>query len=37
MPERELRACTGYELVQAITAVFRELVPAMNCCMEVPL
>jgi len=37
MPERELRACTGYELVQAITAVFRALVPAMNCCMDVPL
>lgn len=37
MPESELRACTGYELVQAITAVFRELVPAMNCCMDVPL
>ena len=37
MPEREVRACTGYELVQAIAGVFEEVIPAMNCCMDVPL
>ncbi|XHR26735.1 MAG: hypothetical protein ACFUZC_12330 [Chthoniobacteraceae bacterium] len=37
MPERKLRACTGYELVQAIVAVFMQLIPAMNCCMDVLL
>jgi len=37
MPESELRACTGYELVQAIAGVFEQVVPAMNCCMDVPL
>ncbi len=37
MPETEVRACTGPELVQAIEAVFSQVVPAMNCCMQVPL
>ncbi len=37
MPEREVRACTGYELVKAITGVFTEVVPAMNACMDVEL
>ncbi len=37
MPESELRACTGYELVQAVAGVFEEVIPAMNCCMDVPL
>ncbi len=37
MAEREVRACSGYELVQAIRGVFDEVVPAMNCCMTVPL
>jgi hypothetical protein len=37
MPEREVRACTGYELVQSIAGVFEEVIPAMNCCMDVPL
>jgi hypothetical protein len=37
MPESEVRACTGYELVQAIVGVFAEVIPAMNCCMDVPL
>lgn len=35
MPELELRACTGYELTQAIAGVFEEVIPAMNCCMNV--
>jgi hypothetical protein len=37
MPEREVRASTGYELVKAICGVFAEVTPAMNCCMTVPL
>jgi len=37
MPEREVRACSGYELIKAICGVVDEVVPAMNCCMQVPL
>ena len=37
MPEREVRACSGYELVKALLAVFLEVVPVMNRCMQVPL
>ncbi len=37
MPAEELRACSGYELVQAVVAAFTEVVPAMNLCMQVPL
>ena len=37
MPEKEVRACTGVELVKAICGVFAEVVSAMNCCMQVKL
>jgi hypothetical protein len=37
MPEREVRGCTGYELVKAITGIFTEVMPAMNACMQVAL
>jgi hypothetical protein len=37
MPEAEVRACSGYELVKAIEGVFAQLVPAMNRCLQVPL
>ena len=37
MPAAEVRACTGYELVQAICGAFAEVTPAMNACMQVPL
>jgi hypothetical protein len=37
MPERELRSSTGYELVTAVCAVFAEVLPAMNLCLQVPL
>lgn len=37
MPESELRACTGYELIQAVIGVFEEVLPSMNCCMDVRL
>ena len=35
--EKELRAMNGLELVQSMTAVFAELVPAMNLWMQVPM
>ena len=37
MPARELRRCSGYDLVRAALGVFAEVVPAMNLCMPVPL
>jgi hypothetical protein len=37
MPEKELRACSGPELVLAVRAAFQEVVPVMNACMQVPL
>ena len=37
MPARELRSCTGYELVKAVLAVFAEVLPTMNLCMQVEL
>jgi hypothetical protein len=37
MPARELRGCSGYELIRAVLAVFSEVLPAMNLCMQVPL
>jgi hypothetical protein len=37
MPEAEVHACTGEELVAAIKAVFAAVVPAMNCCMQIRL
>jgi hypothetical protein len=37
MPAREVRGCSGYELVKAIQGIFEEVIPAMNLCMQVPL
>ena len=37
MPEREVRACTGFELVTAVLGAFAQVVPVMNMCMQVPL
>jgi len=37
MPEDELRGCTGQDLVKAVFAAFREVVPAMNACMQIEL
>ena len=34
MPEKDLRACTGLELIKAITGIFAEVTPVMNCCMQ---
>jgi hypothetical protein len=37
MTEAEVKASTGYELVQGIMGAFAEVVPAMNLCMQAPL
>lgn len=37
MTEREVRACSGQELVNAMVAAFAAVVPVMNLCMQVPL
>jgi hypothetical protein len=37
MPRRELVRSSGYDVVKAVCAVFDEVVPAMNVCMQVPL
>ena len=37
MPAAEVAACSGLEFVRAVEAVFDEVVPAMNRCMQVPL
>jgi hypothetical protein len=37
MPEREVRNCSGIELVKAVCGVFAEVMPAMNACMSAPL
>jgi hypothetical protein len=37
MSEREVRDCSGYELVQAICSIFGEVTSAMNACMQVAL
>jgi hypothetical protein len=37
MPVSEVRASTGYDLVQGIQGAFGEVIPAMNLCMQVPL
>jgi hypothetical protein len=37
MPEVEVQASTGLELVEAMLAVFSEVTPAMNLCMQIQL
>jgi len=37
MSEKDIRASTGVDLVDAMMAVFRETTSAMNLCMQVPL
>jgi hypothetical protein len=37
MPAKEVKACSGLELVKAVLGVFAEVTPAMNACMQVPL
>ena len=37
MPETEVQTCSGHELTKAVAAIFDELVPVMNLCMQIPL
>ncbi len=37
LPEAEVRECSGYELVKAVTGIFGEVIPVMNACMQVTL
>jgi len=37
IPEAEVRRSNGLDLTRALGAIFDEVVPAMNCCMQVPL
>lgn len=37
MRESEVRAATGVDLVESIMAVFKEVTPAMNLCMQIQL
>jgi hypothetical protein len=37
MPEKDIRASTGTDLVDAMMAIFEETAPAMNLCMQVHL
>jgi hypothetical protein len=37
MSESEVRSATGLDLVESILAVFREVTPAMNLCMQIQL
>ena len=37
MPESDVRSTTGLDLVESMLAVFREVTPAMNLCMQIRL
>ena len=37
MTESEVRSATGFDLVESMLAVFREVTPAMNLCMQIGL
>ena len=37
MPESEVQSTTGVDLVEAMLAVFSEVTPAMNLCMQIQL
>ncbi len=37
MPAAEVQAATGLDLVEAMLAVFSEVTPAMNLCMQIRL
>jgi hypothetical protein len=37
MPESEVRTTTGLDLVEAMLAIFNEVTPAMNLCMQIQL
>jgi hypothetical protein len=37
MRENEVRSASGVDLVESMLAVFREVTPAMNLCMQIRL
>jgi hypothetical protein len=37
MREKEVRRSSGVDLVEAMMAIFREVTPAMNLCMQIQL
>ena len=37
MRESEVRGATGVDLIESMLAVFREVTPAMNLCMQIQL
>ena len=37
MPEKEVRSSSGVDLVESMMAVFEEVTPAMNLCMQIRL
>ena len=37
MSEREVRSASGVDLIESMMAIFAEVTPAMNLCMQVPL
>jgi hypothetical protein len=37
MPEKEVRSSTGIDLIESMMAIFGEVTPAMNCCMQMEL
>ncbi len=37
MSEKEVRASSGVDLVESMMAIFDEVTPAMNCCMQIEL
>ena len=37
MSENEVQSATGLDLVESMLAVYREVIPAMNLCMQIEL
>ena len=37
MLEKEVRSASGIDLIESMMAIFAEVTPAMNLCMQVPL
>jgi hypothetical protein len=37
MSEKEVRASTGVDLIESMMAIFEEVTPAMNLCMQIRL
>jgi hypothetical protein len=37
MPEKEVRSSAGVDLIESMMAIFEEVTPAMNLCMQIEL